>query len=1131
MKPIVALLAAGLLCIAAIGDLRAQPTEEQRRLAEFGRLSQQITATADPDQQIMLVERAQALLASIKSWPPNLPPRELIESDMQALLGHAYTRRRAGDAMDNLEKAIAHLQASVAVETRRKGNPQYWAIGQMELAVAYVRRVKGTRADNMEAAVRAAQVALTILTPQANPREWTLTQTALAEALVYRERGNRSENLEAALKASEAALSVPNAQVTPDLWIRAERTRAIVHHNRIEGVRSDNLEKAIAHGQAALTVAQRVNNPLEAAVTQMNLGAAFVDRAAGNRSDNLERAIAFYMQAAKVLTRETWPFQWAGIQNNLGNAYNVRIAGSRIDNIELAIAAFEAALTVTTSETFPREWAETQHNLAQAYFWRTTGNPEENQEKAIALMEATLPVWQRNGMAVQWARSLNNLAIGYQYRVRGVRSANVERAIKANEAALTVRVRDKMPIEWAESQGNLAISYMMRVAGDRGENVDRSIQAYEGILPVYQNAGMTREWASTQNNLGSAYFFRQRGDRADNLRRSAQAYQASLSVRTAEALPRESVGTGRLLGEVHLARGDWQAASGAFAVARRAFLILYGQGLQEAEARNAVAQAGSLFAGAAYAAAQRKDLAVALELASEGRARLLATSLRLQELGLPPDKRTRLEALRGAIKREEQAYETATGPAKAAMLQQLVALRGEVLELVQSAGTGAKDDPVARALGHIPAGGALVMPLATGVGGKLLILAAPKDGGPSLTAVDLPQLTTAAIDRLLRGDDGKGGWLGAFNLQYLDGEERARRIPDWLSAIEGIGGEVWRLFGASLQAALAERGLQAGARVVWLPAGALGLLPIGLSQDSAGGPRLADTYELVTLPSLEALDQSARQVKSTTDISLAAAINPTGEIPDLGLPFTEIEGALVAWHFAGRPQVILDKTNASPAAVLAALKGKAYWHFSSHGTFDWIDARQAGLIMRDNTPLTIGALLAEEGRLGRPRLVVLSACETGLYDTRNNPEEFVGLPATFLQLGTAGVVATLWQVDDLATSLLIAKFYELHLADKLSPPTALKRAQAWLREATRDDLIAYGRASAAAAKLDAAKLAELEGTLFSLQRARSARFAPVWTRLQTRNLSGPGSPTETAMPSVRPFAHPYFWGGFVYTGL
>jgi CHAT domain-containing protein len=56
-----------------------------------------------------------------------------------------------------------------------------------------------------------------------------------------------------------------------------------------------------------------------------------------------------------------------------------------------------------------------------------------------------------------------------------------------------------------------------------------------------------------------------------------------------------------------------------------------------------------------------------------------------------------------------------------------------------------------------------------------------------------------------------------------------------------------------------------------------------------------------------------------------------------------------------------------------------------------------------------------------------------------------------MQLGAAGVVGTLWEVDDLATALFMAKFYDLHLDGGLPPATALKQAQAWLREATRAD--------------------------------------------------------------------------------
>ncbi len=69
-----------------------------------------------------------------------------------------------------------------------------------------------------------------------------------------------------------------------------------------------------------------------------------------------------------------------------------------------------------------------------------------------------------------------------------------------------------------------------------------------------------------------------------------------------------------------------------------------------------------------------------------------------------------------------------------------------------------------------------------------------------------------------------------------------------------------------------------------------------------------------------------------------------------------------------------------------------------------MDARQSALLMYNAARLSVGRLLEAEG-LGRPRLVVLSACETGLSDITNSPDEFIGLPATFTALGAAGCSA------------------------------------------------------------------------------------------------------------------------------
>jgi CHAT domain-containing protein len=264
---------------------------------------------------------------------------------------------------------------------------------------------------------------------------------------------------------------------------------------------------------------------------------------------------------------------------------------------------------------------------------------------------------------------------------------------------------------------------------------------------------------------------------------------------------------------------------------------------------------------------------------------------------------------------------------------------------------------------------------------------------------------------------------------------------------------------------------------------------------------------------------AAKSVPAT----LAVVINPTGD-----LPHAENEGRLVASYFASDARAVLERNKATATAVLGALKGKTHWHFASHGTFSWLHARQSALIMRDMERLSVGRLLETEG-LGRPRLVVLSACETGLYDLTDNADEFIGLPGAFTALGAAGVVGTLWPVSDAATALLIAKFYEFYLETKLPPPTALHRAQVWLRDATSNDLNAYVKTTAAKGRLERRQVAEIEKELRNAVAARSRSSATI-------ERPGPapdskGKSASNAKQAARPYAHPFYWAGFAYTGL
>jgi CHAT domain-containing protein len=72
-------------------------------------------------------------------------------------------------------------------------------------------------------------------------------------------------------------------------------------------------------------------------------------------------------------------------------------------------------------------------------------------------------------------------------------------------------------------------------------------------------------------------------------------------------------------------------------------------------------------------------------------------------------------------------------------------------------------------------------------------------------------------------------------------------------------------------------------------------------------------------------------------------------------------------------------------------------------------------------------------------LVVLSACSTALGEEISG-EGVVGLTRGFMYAGASRVVASLWNVNDLATSELMASFYKAMELKKMAPAAALRKA-------------------------------------------------------------------------------------------
>ncbi len=76
-------------------------------------------------------------------------------------------------------------------------------------------------------------------------------------------------------------------------------------------------------------------------------------------------------------------------------------------------------------------------------------------------------------------------------------------------------------------------------------------------------------------------------------------------------------------------------------------------------------------------------------------------------------------------------------------------------------------------------------------------------------------------------------------------------------------------------------------------------------------------------------------------------------------------------------------------------------------------------------------------------LVVLSACETGLGEVAGG-EGLIGIQRAFQISGARTTVASLWKIPDLATRLLMERFYRNYWEKKMTRLDALRDAQLWI---------------------------------------------------------------------------------------
>ena len=243
-----------------------------------------------------------------------------------------------------------------------------------------------------------------------------------------------------------------------------------------------------------------------------------------------------------------------------------------------------------------------------------------------------------------------------------------------------------------------------------------------------------------------------------------------------------------------------------------------------------------------------------------------------------------------------------------------------------------------------------------------------------------------------------------------------------------------------------DKELNAANHVIFVPHGVLHYLPFGALQDEDGG-YLIDRFSMSLVPSATVLGYCIEKGEELdhkgAGASVLALSNPDLGNPIYDLPFAEKEvkslrrtfGKVTSFYGSDVTERIVRDYAISHDVI----------HLACHGTYE------------PESPLFSALMLSpdgqDDGRLEAHEifglelncdLVTLSACETGLAQITQG-DEIIGLARSFIFAGAPSIITSLWKVDDLATAVMIKRFYRYWISG-YSKAEALRRAQILVRD-------------------------------------------------------------------------------------
>jgi tetratricopeptide (TPR) repeat protein len=764
---------------------------------------------------------------------------------------------------------------------------------------------------------------------------------------------------------------------------------------------------------------------------------------------------------------------WVRDQIDLGIELKARFDSSgQVSDLDAALGAFERVLNATTrgSANWVRCRIQQGHTLRMRF---EILKQCVDLDGAITAYEQALDGTEEGSTGRTVAKAGLAIALIRRFDLHPEK-ADLDFAIDNLQQAITEVEEDSS--DWASYQNNLGVALLSRFNADHEtSDLDAAINAFKRVLSLaeYRSA----DWGHRQVALGEALFRRSQVlGQDEDLTDAIASYERALEGFRPRDSPAACFNVANRLGYVRFNRREWRKAAAALIRAVQAMNTIYRSQASDGHRDAWLGRAISTYHLAAYALARVGHLRAAAVILEQGRARSMS----------------QIEV------RDDEA-----------------ALADPTWADIVRAVMGGNNPPLA----YITT---------TSAGSLAIVLHQPSENlegsAVSIDALWLNGLADRDLSELLVGPSVNGevqaGWFGAYDQWHKNPEEN---LHAWLDAVELCTRRLWEGFMEPVVMHIRFLGWK---RAVLIPSEVLGLLPLhaawtespGLVTCEGNDTRFFHRFFRGKLhrQRLYALDQvafsytpSARLLTRARHIAQAVlgdcllAIDeprPVAQVNPLANSGIEVKAIASLFH---SPQ-ILRHEQANRSRLLEELPKAAIVHFACHGVTNWEEPLESGMLMSSNVLLTVRDIV--ELNLDGARLATLSACETGIIGLRL-PDEVVGLPSAFIRAGFAGVLSSLWAVDDQSTAMLMQRFYTSWRTKGMTPALALQEAQQWLRSSRERDSTTFRIQQLPA------PIRHIFYTMETLQFVASCFVRRII-----------GGRTEA------PFEHPYWWAAFYLAG-